>query len=105
VERSEASARFVKARLERTTLGQVARSVRIVLSSGQAHVEVALDMAAISELQVGGRVGGGAPALWPAFRRRRYLRVPSTSLTYPCLALSTPLTPPPPAPTHTSAGH
>ena len=50
----ETSARFVKARLERTMLGQVARSVRIVLSGGQAHVEVQLDQKTISKLQVGG---------------------------------------------------
>lgn len=53
VQESEVSARFVKARLERTTLGQVARSVRIVLSAAVAHVEVLLDIGVVSELQLG----------------------------------------------------
>ena len=53
VDGSETSARFVKARLERTTLGQVSHSVRIVLSAGQAHVRVRLDLGAISDLQLG----------------------------------------------------
>ena len=68
--REEASARFVKARLERTSLGQVARSMRVVLEGsrssskggagrggggggGGACVEVLLDRGTIQELQVG----------------------------------------------------
>lgn len=66
-EDDELSARFVKGRLERTTLGQVSRSVRVVLAQGHAHVEVALDKKVIDELQVGwlccavveGRAGPG----------------------------------------------
>lgn len=52
VEEDEISARFVKARLERTTLGQVARSVRIVMGRSQAHVEVVLDSDTLAKLQV-----------------------------------------------------
>ncbi|KAL4425069.1 hypothetical protein ABPG77_010383 [Micractinium sp. CCAP 211/92] len=48
----EVFARFVKGRLERTTLGQVARSIRIVLNNGQAHVEVQLDAETIDKLQL-----------------------------------------------------
>lgn len=54
VEKDETSARFVKGRLERTTLGQVSRSIRIVLGHAQAHVEVTLDSSTIDKLQVGG---------------------------------------------------
>lgn len=53
IEDAEVSARFVKARLERTMLGQVSRSVRIVLARGHAHVEVVLDHDTIDKLQVG----------------------------------------------------
>jgi DNA-directed RNA polymerase III subunit RPC1 len=52
VEHDEFSARFVKGRLERTTLGQVSRSIRIVLGHSQAHVEVTLDNATIEKLQL-----------------------------------------------------
>jgi hypothetical protein len=53
MDESEVSARYVQARLERTALGQVARSIRTVLSAGQAHIEVVLDGRTIDALQVG----------------------------------------------------
>ena len=39
---SEAAARVVKARLERTSLGQVSRSIRAVLKPSQTHQVKAL---------------------------------------------------------------
>ncbi len=38
---------------------QVARSIRIVLNNGQAHVEVQLDAETIDKLQVGGSACAG----------------------------------------------
>lgn len=52
IDTSVQTARIVKGRLERTTLGQVARSLRVVLSPTAAHVAVRLDMETIAALQL-----------------------------------------------------
>ena len=46
------SARIVKGRLERTTLGEVSRSIRTVLGPGSPRVVVDLDLEAIADLQL-----------------------------------------------------
>ena len=46
------SARIVKGRLERTTLGEVSRSIRTVLGPGSPRVVVDLDLKAIADLQL-----------------------------------------------------
>ena len=48
----ETAARMVKARIEKTTLGDVAKHVRSVLSSRRSYIEVELDSEAISNLQL-----------------------------------------------------
>lgn len=47
------SARIVKARLEKTTLGDVAEYIEEVFSPGQCYLSVKLDLTAIDSLQVG----------------------------------------------------
>ena len=49
---SQAAARLVKARLERTQLGQVCKHIKAVLQPGHAHVAVRLDMRHISKLSL-----------------------------------------------------
>jgi len=49
---SEVSARFVKGRIEKTTLGEVARSITEVHVSGLSCLEVRVDMDAIRKLQL-----------------------------------------------------
>jgi len=46
------SARIVKARLERTTLGDVAEYIEVVYSPGQCYLSVKLDLEAIEALQL-----------------------------------------------------
>ena len=50
--RSEVSARVVKARLEKTTLGQVAVKMKEVLAPEGMHISIYLDMDAISQLHL-----------------------------------------------------
>ena len=62
------AARIVKGRLERTVLGQVARTIKIVFKPGlhgagggmpgQAFISIRLDMEAIDALQVWRKCGG-----------------------------------------------
>ncbi|KAK9865213.1 hypothetical protein WJX84_010418 [Apatococcus fuscideae] len=49
---SQAAARLVKARLERSQLGQVCKHIKAVLQPGHAHVAVRLDMRLISKLSL-----------------------------------------------------
>ena len=49
---SEVAARIVKARLEKTTLGDVASHIREVFTSSSAMLEVKLDLPAILRLQL-----------------------------------------------------
>ncbi|KFM26649.1 DNA-directed RNA polymerase III subunit rpc1 [Auxenochlorella protothecoides] len=53
VDGSEQAARIVKGRLERTRLGGVAASIRIMLKPSGSHVQVRLDMENIHKLQLG----------------------------------------------------
>eukprot|EP00252_Welwitschia_mirabilis_P019861 TRINITY_DN4707_c0_g1_i3.p1 TRINITY_DN4707_c0_g1~~TRINITY_DN4707_c0_g1_i3.p1 ORF type:complete len:1280 (+),score=267.36 TRINITY_DN4707_c0_g1_i3:562-4401(+) len=46
------AARIVKGRIEKTVLGEVAKSIKIVLKSGQAVISVKLDMKRIDSLQL-----------------------------------------------------
>ena len=48
----EVRARLVKGRLERTTLGQVAKKIRLLVTGGFAYIEVRLDPEIISTLQL-----------------------------------------------------
>ncbi|KAH9324359.1 hypothetical protein KI387_004537, partial [Taxus chinensis] len=45
-------ARIVKGRIEKTVLGEVAKSIKIVLNSGKAFLSIKLDMARIESLQL-----------------------------------------------------
>ncbi|XP_074555847.1 LOW QUALITY PROTEIN: DNA-directed RNA polymerase III subunit 1-like [Curcuma longa] len=46
-------ARMVKSSIEKTTLGEVAKAVKIVLSSGQPYISIKLDMDLIEALHMG----------------------------------------------------
>ncbi|GLJ45066.1 hypothetical protein SUGI_0948710 [Cryptomeria japonica] len=46
------AARIVKGRIEKTVLGEVAKSIKIVLRSGQAFLSIKLDMKRIDSLQL-----------------------------------------------------
>ena len=51
-DKDETAARMVKARIEKTTLGDVASSVRSVLLKRRCYIEIRLDMDAIAKLQL-----------------------------------------------------
>ena len=49
---NETSARMVKARLERTVLGQVAAHIKAVLQPSAAFISIRLDLDVITKLQL-----------------------------------------------------
>ena len=49
---SQGAGRLVKARLERTQLGQVCKHIKAMLLPGHAHIVVRLDMRRISKLSL-----------------------------------------------------
>jgi hypothetical protein len=51
-EKNEVAVRMVKAQLERTTLGEVVESIRIVLTPSGAHVAVRLDASTLRRLHL-----------------------------------------------------
>ncbi|CAI0374147.1 unnamed protein product [Linum tenue] len=65
------AARVLRGRIQRTILGQVAKSIKIVMTPRSASVKVALDMEAIQEAQL---------ALDPNIVREAILRVPRSKI-------------------------
>jgi len=64
------AAHLVKGRLERTTVGEVAKTIRLVLSPEEVYMEIKLDIERISALQLDVRVETVANAIigWPKLK-------------------------------------
>ena len=73
---SEVAARIVKARLERTSLGDVAEYIAEVVTEGRAYLEIKLDLGAIAALQLSSVTAESVAA---AIRRAPRLRLASKS--------------------------